>query len=205
MSRKSSASLVTFNFRHVAPPLVVRSTVDADPLAHATRSLTALTPRKRAVTPLVCTVQRGAISAYTTTIIKLIVFIRFFRGLLSSRAAQAPEQLRRLRESAIPVFLTFARRLLVARIFRSEFTGRNHIFIRTNLARASRLLARLQRNIPTPTPTSASTHIKLRRFQHLHSSGRSRNRRMISADENSIRRSHRLGSVAHDALRRTCA
>src|ERR1051325_10399578 len=60
MSRKSSASAVTLIFFHVAPPSSVRNTVLPEPLAHATRSLTALTPRKRAVTPLVCSVQCGA-------------------------------------------------------------------------------------------------------------------------------------------------
>src|ERR1051326_306764 len=59
-SRKSSASVVTLNLFHVAPPSVVRNTVPPEPLAHATRSLTALTPRKRAVTPLDCNFQLGA-------------------------------------------------------------------------------------------------------------------------------------------------
>src|ERR1700752_1427222 len=61
-SRKSSVSSVTLSFSHVAPPSVVRSTVDPDPLAQATCSFTALTPRNRAVTPLVCVVQRGVAS-----------------------------------------------------------------------------------------------------------------------------------------------
>src|SRR4029078_6783699 len=43
-----------------APPSTVRNTVDPAPLAHATLSLTALTPRSRTLTPLVCTVQCGA-------------------------------------------------------------------------------------------------------------------------------------------------
>src|SRR4030095_7595042 len=58
-SRKSSLSVVTVRVVQVAPPSVVRKTVEPDPLAHATRSLTALTPRSRAVTPLVCSVQIG--------------------------------------------------------------------------------------------------------------------------------------------------
>src|SRR5215207_2801408 len=62
MSRKSSSSLVTLSFCHVTPPSTVRNTVELAPHAHATRSLTALTPRNRAVTPLDCTVQCGAAS-----------------------------------------------------------------------------------------------------------------------------------------------
>src|SRR5688572_7129002 len=59
-SRKSNVSLVTVSFCHVVPPSAVRNTVDPAPLAHATLSLTALTPRNRTLTPLVCTVQCGA-------------------------------------------------------------------------------------------------------------------------------------------------
>jgi hypothetical protein len=39
-------------FCHVRPPSTVRKIVPEAPLAQATRSLTALTPRSRAVTPL---------------------------------------------------------------------------------------------------------------------------------------------------------
>jgi hypothetical protein len=42
---------VTVSFCHVAPPSAVRSTVLPEPLAQATVSLTALTPRNVAVTP----------------------------------------------------------------------------------------------------------------------------------------------------------
>jgi len=70
MSRKSSASLVTVDFCHVAPPSAVRNTVDPAPLAHATLSLTALTPRNRTLTPLVCTVQCGA--ANSVNIINIV-------------------------------------------------------------------------------------------------------------------------------------
>src|SRR5438552_4799896 len=59
-SRKSTASVVTVNFCQVTPPSAVRNTVLPEPLAHATRSLTALTPRRRAITPLVWMVQCGA-------------------------------------------------------------------------------------------------------------------------------------------------
>src|ERR1051326_3383442 len=60
ISRKSSASPVTVIFFQVAPPSLVRRTVLPEPLAHATRSFTAETPRSRAVTPLVCVVHCGA-------------------------------------------------------------------------------------------------------------------------------------------------
>jgi hypothetical protein len=52
MSRKSTVSVVTVSFCHVVPPSLVRKTVLPEPLAQATRSLTALTPRSLAVTPL---------------------------------------------------------------------------------------------------------------------------------------------------------
>ena len=59
-SRKSRRSVVTVRACHVRPPSAVRNTVLPLPLAHATVSLTALTPRNVAVTPLVCAVHRGA-------------------------------------------------------------------------------------------------------------------------------------------------
>jgi hypothetical protein len=55
---------------------MVRSTVESAPLAHATRSLTALTPRRRTVTPLVCMVHRGA--AIMLNIIARINFMQTF-------------------------------------------------------------------------------------------------------------------------------
>ena len=67
MSRKSSRSASGIgSFCHEAPPSAVRSTVPPAPLAQATLSLTALTPRSRAVTPLACGVQRGATGAAAT-------------------------------------------------------------------------------------------------------------------------------------------
>jgi hypothetical protein len=55
MSRKSSPPASgTSSFVQVDPPSAVRSTVPFAPLAHATRSLDALTPRNRAFTPLTC-------------------------------------------------------------------------------------------------------------------------------------------------------
>src|ERR1043166_726187 len=66
MSRKSRLSPVTFNFSHVLPPSIVRKTVLPEPLAHATRSLTALTPRSRALTLLVCGVQCGAMNIHSS-------------------------------------------------------------------------------------------------------------------------------------------
>src|SRR5579862_4894711 len=60
MSRKSSfAASGIVSVCHVPPPSAVRRTVPFVPLAHTTRSLAALTPRSRAVTPLVCVSQRG--------------------------------------------------------------------------------------------------------------------------------------------------
>src|SRR5688572_23028486 len=59
-SRKSRLSVVTVSACHFCPPSVVRNTVLPLPLAQATVSLTALTPRSVAATPLVCTVHRGA-------------------------------------------------------------------------------------------------------------------------------------------------
>jgi hypothetical protein len=55
-SRKSSESLPGGGVIrvHRRPPSVVRSTVPALPLAHATPSFTALTPRRLAVLPLGC-------------------------------------------------------------------------------------------------------------------------------------------------------
>src|SRR5262245_54202085 len=60
MSRKSSFSVPGIVDRcQLSPPFVVRIIVPFAPLAQTTRSLTALTPRSRAVTPLVCGVQVG--------------------------------------------------------------------------------------------------------------------------------------------------
>src|SRR5437773_10266530 len=59
-SLKSSGSVVTFSLFQVDPPLLVRKTVLPEPLAQATFSFTALTPRRRAVTPLCCMIQCGA-------------------------------------------------------------------------------------------------------------------------------------------------
>src|SRR6185295_8943161 len=57
-SRKSSASASGTAMRcQCCPPSVVRSTVPFAPLAHATCAETALTPRRRALTPLVCRCQ----------------------------------------------------------------------------------------------------------------------------------------------------
>src|SRR5262245_39599927 len=67
MSRKSTRSVVTGSFVQVVPPSVVRSTVAPAPLAHATRSLTALTPRRFAVTPEVCGVHCRATMATSAT------------------------------------------------------------------------------------------------------------------------------------------
>jgi len=56
-SRKSNFSAPgTISRFQVVPPSAVRSTVPSAPLAHATRSFTALTPRNRAETPLIRTV-----------------------------------------------------------------------------------------------------------------------------------------------------
>src|SRR6476661_8711066 len=62
MSRKSTLSVVTASFAHVAPPSAVRNTVAREPLAHATRSLTALTPRSDDMTPEVWGVHCGAVT-----------------------------------------------------------------------------------------------------------------------------------------------
>src|ERR1043165_9747845 len=164
-SRKSSASLVTFNLLHVAPPSVVRNTVALEPLAQATRSLTALTPRKRAVTPLVCNVQSGAKTSHIPrpTLSKTNpCFIRVIRGL--SRSPQARIQLRRRREPTITIRLSLARRLLVTLIFRLVLARRDHFLLRTNLARTTRLHTRLERS--GRSFVSARTQIKLRRLQH---------------------------------------
>src|SRR5262245_32155869 len=59
-SRKSSVSESgTLSLCHVSPPSAVRTTVPFAPLAQTTLSLTALTPRSLAVTPLDCVVQVG--------------------------------------------------------------------------------------------------------------------------------------------------
>src|SRR5262249_18315496 len=52
-SRAADGSASTTCFTHVPLPSSVRSTVAPDPLVHATLSDTALTPRKREVTPLI--------------------------------------------------------------------------------------------------------------------------------------------------------
>src|SRR5262245_28924409 len=59
-SRKSSLSVVTVSECQVRPPSSVRRIVLPLPLAQATLSFTALTPRSVAVPPLDCCVQRGA-------------------------------------------------------------------------------------------------------------------------------------------------
>ena len=53
---------------HVLPPSIVRTIVPLLPLAHTTVSLTALMPRNRAVTPLLCSVHRGPPEAETDTV-----------------------------------------------------------------------------------------------------------------------------------------
>src|SRR5690242_8894198 len=143
MSRKSSASLVTFNLFHVAPPSDVRSTVAAEPLAHATLSLTALTPRKRALTPLVCNVQCGTKSSPTLSKTSPC-FIRVIRGL--SGFPQTLIQLGRRREPAIAIRLPLTHRLLVTLVLSLVLTRRYHFVIRTNLTRTPCLLARLERS-----------------------------------------------------------
>ena len=62
MSRKSSLRGVRDRSPcfQVSPPSVVRRTVPAVPLAQTTLSLTALTPRRRALTPVSCGVHAGA-------------------------------------------------------------------------------------------------------------------------------------------------
>src|SRR5689334_3859008 len=197
MSRKSSASVVTFNLFQVAPPSVVRSTVAPDPLAHATRSLTALTPRKRAFTPLVCNTQCGTKSSPTLSKTSPY-FIRVIRCL--SRSSQARIQLRRRREPAIAIRLSLARGHLVTRILRLVLARRHHFPIRTNLTRTARLHARLQR-----ARRLACAQIKLSYLQHHRSSRWPTNRRMIAADEYAVRRSHRLRCFAQQVLRRARA
>src|SRR6188474_2743461 len=60
-SRRSAATAVGLtSFVHVVPPSSVRRIVFPAPLAHATRSETALTPRNRTVTPDDCGVHDGA-------------------------------------------------------------------------------------------------------------------------------------------------
>src|SRR5262245_35644969 len=60
-SRKSSDSAPgTFSSCQVTPPSVVFRHVPPAPLAHAILSLTALTPRKRAFVPLVCSIHWAA-------------------------------------------------------------------------------------------------------------------------------------------------
>src|SRR5689334_7811412 len=174
MSRKSSASVVTFNLFQVAPPSVVRSTVAPDPLAHATRSLTALTPRKRAFTPLVCNTQCGTKSSPTLSKTSPY-FIRVIRGL--SGSSQACVQLRRRREPAIAIRLSLARGLLVTRILRLVLARRHHFLIRTNLPRTACLHAWLQR-----CRRLGRAQIKLRHFQHDRSSRWPTNGRVIAAD-----------------------
>jgi hypothetical protein len=53
--------------RHVTPPSSVRTIVFDAPLAQATLSFTALTPRNRAVTPDVCRVHSGTATAASIT------------------------------------------------------------------------------------------------------------------------------------------
>src|SRR5688572_2147792 len=137
MSRKSSVSVVTVNFFHVAPPSSVRSTVAPEPLAHATDSLTALTPRKRAVTPLVCNVQLGANISSTATS-KIVVFIRL---VAASRAAQTRRQFLSLPEAALAVSLSFADRFLIALVLRAPLTRRSHVLVGADLTRAAGLPA----------------------------------------------------------------
>src|ERR1043165_2650886 len=162
ISRKSSVSVVTLSLRQVAPPSPVRSTVAPEPLAHATLSLTALTPRKRAVTPLVCNVQLGA---KRTAILNTSspCFIRLIPGF--SIQYQARLQLRRLCKTTIAIRLTFTRRLLITGILRAVLARRDHFVVRTNLTRATSLHARLQRCGVT------RAQIELRGLQHLRSSG----------------------------------
>src|SRR5690242_2918806 len=185
MSRKSSASFLTFNLLHVAPPSVVRNTVAPEPLAQATRSLTALTPRKRAVTPLVCNVQCGTKTSPKPrpTLSKTNpCFICVIRGLPGS--SQARIQLRRRRKPAITIHLPLARRLLVALIFRLVLARRHHFLVRTNLARTARLHTRLERR----RFAAARAQIKLRHLKRDRASRWSSHRRVIAADEYPIRR-----------------
>ncbi len=77
---------VTLSFFQVAPPSSVRKTVLPEPLAQATRSFTALTPRRRALTLLVCTVHCGVCTKseimIASKIVKMIHHVYFFCGSL---------------------------------------------------------------------------------------------------------------------------
>src|SRR5579864_3870376 len=53
----------TVHFRQLVPPSIVRRTVPCVPLAQTTLGLATLTPRSRAVVPLVCTVQLSSAGA----------------------------------------------------------------------------------------------------------------------------------------------
>src|SRR5918993_2184659 len=66
MSRKSSLpAFGTGTGFQLSPPSVVLRMVAALPLAHATLSLTALMPRRRALTPVSCGVQAAAATSVT--------------------------------------------------------------------------------------------------------------------------------------------
>src|SRR5688572_20683596 len=84
MSRKSSrpASGIV-SVCHVCPPSIVLTTVPFAPLAQATDSLTALTPRSRAVVPLVCAAQRGPDCAIANTAAAAIKVVVQLNGVLT--------------------------------------------------------------------------------------------------------------------------
>src|SRR5262245_25345944 len=92
ISRKSSGSEVTGNFFQVSPPSSVRSTVLPEPLAQATRALTALTPRRRAFTPLFCTVHWGAIRIDNAISVIRVVIPQTQNELLKRKGQYHPRQ-----------------------------------------------------------------------------------------------------------------
>src|SRR5215211_6166585 len=72
MSRKSSfAAFGTGICFQLSPPSVVRKTVPAVPLAQAVLSLTALTPRRRALTPVSWGVHAGAAASINPTAVAM--------------------------------------------------------------------------------------------------------------------------------------
>src|SRR5688572_5860183 len=76
MSRKSSRSLVGLCSRfHVLPPSSLRRMVLPEPLAQTTRSLEALTPRRRAFTPDGCSVHDGAATTANRVSTKAIILM----------------------------------------------------------------------------------------------------------------------------------
>lgn len=112
----------------------------------------------------------------------------------ASLSPQARSKLRCLRPAALAIRLAFARRFPVTLVLAAPLTRRNHFLIRANLTRTPGLYTGLLRD------SALRLQVELRRFEDLRSPGRPPHRRVETADEYSVRTSHRLIRLVQQIL-----